>query len=49
MKTFDDLIEFTSIQKEFTINLLKYRPDPTKTEDQTIKEVLIKKILDFTI
>ncbi|CDW77383.1 UNKNOWN [Stylonychia lemnae] len=49
MKTFDDLIEFTSIQKEFTANTLKYKPDQSRSPEQQIKDVLINKILDFTI
>eukprot|EP00347_Sterkiella_histriomuscorum_P003569 403363786 len=48
-KTFDDLIEFTGIQKEFTLNLLRHRPDPNRTEESQIREVLLNKVLDFTI
>lgn len=32
-KTFDEIIAFTGIQKEFTLNLLKHRPDPNKSEE----------------
>ena len=49
IRVFDDIIEFTSIQKEFTKNLLIHSPTLCKDKSQVIEDVLLKKILDFTV
>jgi len=51
---FDDLIEFISIQKEFTLNLLRHASpekvmDQEKGQSRLIQDVLINKVLEFTI